>query len=358
MKHRTLLLAPVLFEAEGGIPRILQLYLRALCELAGPGDDVSFVALNDRMIDSRDLRTCTNDRLRDWQACGRSKMRFVKAVLGAARGADRIICGHLGQLPVALLAKLLRPKLRYFLIAHGIEVWRRPTLAQRLALRFVERVACVSDFTRQELLRQCPPIGARAVVLYNALDPSFIIAPGRPREDRPPVILVIARLTIADRLKGVEHLIQAMPAIRAVVPTARLKIVGRGDDLPRLHALARQLGLGDAIEFLGYVDDRQMTDELRGCALFALPSRKEGFGLVYLEAMAHGRPCLGARAGGVPEVITDDTGVLVEYGDVPGLAHGCVAALQRDWNEAAILERARAFSFAPFKARLTAFLAA
>ena len=72
--------------------------------------------------------------------------------------------------------------------------------------------------------------------------------------------------------------------------------------------------------------------------------------------MAHGRPCLGARAGGVPEVINDETGVLVEYGDIPGIAAAAVSALQREWNEAAILERARQFSYSPFQSRLAKLL--
>jgi glycosyltransferase involved in cell wall biosynthesis len=143
-----------------------------------------------------------------------------------------------------------------------------------------------------------------------------------------------------------------MPAIRAAIPGARLRIVGRGDDLARLQTLRHQLGLADAVEFLGYVPDRRLTEELRTCRLFALPSKKEGFGLVFLEAMAHGRPCLGARAGGVPEVITPDTGVLVEYGDVPAIASAAISALQRTWDEAAILRRAKEFSYSPFKARL------
>jgi glycosyltransferase involved in cell wall biosynthesis len=156
----------------------------------------------------------------------------------------------------------------------------------------------------------------------------------------------------------VHHLIEAMPAIRAALPAATLRIVGRGDDLPRLHALRNQLGLtADAVEFLGYVDDKRLATELRSCRLFALPSKNEGFGLVFLEAMAHGRPCLGARAGGVPEVITANTGALVDYGDVTALAAAAIAALRRDWEENHILARAREFAYEPFKRKLALQLA-
>jgi glycosyltransferase involved in cell wall biosynthesis len=194
-------------------------------------------------------------------------------------------------------------------------------------------------------------------VLPNALDPWFEIAAGVPLATCPPVILVVTRLTLADRYKGVEHLIEAMPAIRKAVPEATLRIIGRGDDLPRLQSLRNKLGLISAVEFLGYVNDRRMDAELRSCRLFALPSEKEGFGLVFLEAMAHGRPCLGARAGGIPEVINADSGVLAEFADVRGIALAAIGALRRDWNEEAILNRARHFSYSPFKERLASILA-
>lgn len=354
---RTLLMAPEIFASEGGIPRILQIYLQALCDLDQPGHAVRLLALNDTAVDSLDLRRCAPRGLDDWYVCSRNKSRFVRAALRLSRGCNRIICGHVAQLPVAWLASRLHRRIKYYLVAHGIEVWRPFTLAERVALRGAEKIFCVSDYTRHELLRHCPLPAGRAVVLHNALAPSFAINAGTPLAECPPLILIVTRLTYDDRYKGVQHLIEAMPAIREAIPAARLRIVGRGDDLPRLQSLAYKLGVANVVEFLGYVNDRQLAVELGACRLFALPSRKEGFGLVFLEAMAHSRPCLGARAGGIPEVINEDTGVLVDYGDVPGIAASVVRALHRDWNENAILDRARHFSYSPFKERLAAFLA-
>jgi asparagine synthase (glutamine-hydrolysing) len=359
-KRVTLLMAPEIFSSVGGIPRILQLYLKALCELAEEKNDaVRLVALNDPVLDSSDLRRyAIADRLDNWVVCDRKKRRFVRESLRLAKRCDRLICGHVAQLPVARMAKLLRPRLKYYLVAHGIEVWREFKLTERIALRGAERILCVSDYTRTELLKNCPGLKPeRVVVLPNALDPVFAIENGTPLAECPSTVLTVTRLTYNDRYKGVETLISAMPAVRASIPDASLRIVGRGDDLPRLQGIARQHGLvGKGVEFVGYIDDRRLDQELRSCRLFALPSKKEGFGLVFLEAMAHGRPCLGARAGGIPEVITEDTGVLVEFGDVPGVAAAIVAALRRSWNEDAMLERADAFSYQRFKERLDAII--
>lgn len=357
-RQRTVLLAPEIFSSEGGIPRILQLYLKALCDRADTNREIALVALNDTEIAGAELQRRVDGKLAASRACSRSKMRFVRDALELARGADTIVCGHIRQLPVAWLARRMNPRLRYYLVAHGIEVWRHFNLVERQALRGAERIFCVSEYTRGELLKHSAISPDRTVVVHNALDPYFAIDAGRPLAACPPTILVVTRVTYADRYKGVQHMIEAMPGIRKAIPAAKLRIVGRGDDVPRLQRLVRQLNLDDAVQFAGYIEDAKLADEMRSCRLFALPSRKEGFGLVFLEAMAHGRPCLGAAAGGIPEVITDATGVLVPYGDVAAIASAAVDALRRNWDQQAIVARARQFSFANFTDRLTAQLAA
>ena len=352
----TLLLAPELFASEGGIARILRLYLKALCELSDPAGNVSVVSLNDATFDSRELRRYSNQRLADWATCDRSKIAFVKAARRMSANADLIVCGHVAQLPVAwAMRKLRRKKIHYTLIAHGIEVWRRFNRLEIAALRGADRIWCVSEFTRRELLRNCRLPLTTTVVLPNALDPHLDVAElGSRTTDFD--ILTISRLNYADSYKGVDHLIEALPAIRREIPAARLRIVGRGDDLPRLHEIAGRLKLTRAIDFLGFVSDAELKRELGACRLFALPSQKEGFGLVFLEAMAQGKPCIGARDGGIPEVLTPETGLLVDYGDVPALAASCVAALRRIWDPVAIRARSTEFSYPRFRDKLAALI--
>jgi glycosyltransferase involved in cell wall biosynthesis len=354
----TLLLAPEIFAGDGGITRILRLYLKALCETAGAGGRVRLVALNDRGVDRGMLGRYSDPHLSGADACGGSRLRFVGAALRAGLRSDRIVCGHVGQLPVAWAASKARPGLAYHLVAHGIEVWRPFSGLELRAIRGARSVWCVSDYTRRRLLEHCPLAEGRALVLPNALDPALGAGAVTPVPAGPPVILTVSRLSVADSYKGIDHLIRAMPAVRLAVPGARLRIVGRGDALAALTELARTAGVPDAVDFEGFVSDEQLAREFAGCTLFALPSEREGFGLVYLEAMAHGRPCLGARAGGTPEVITEESGVLVGYGDVPGIAAAAAAALRRSWDPARIRERALEFSYARFRDRLAGHLKA
>ncbi len=353
---RTLLLAPELFTSNGGIPRILRLYALALSELPAPGSSFSFLSLGDALVDSSELRRHTNASLVTWAVSSGHRGRFIRRALRWARRHDHVVCGHLHLLPVALLMSLLNPRLSYDLVAHGIEVWQKPGLMQRLALRRARRVLCVSDYTRRRLLEVTGLPASKTCVLHNGLDCHFQIPASATAPASPPLILTVSRLCRSDAYKGIDVLIEAMALLRARVPAARLRIVGQGDDMRRLRRLADKHALGSAVEMPGHVSDADLERSFRECSVFSLPSTGEGFGLVFIEAMAQGRPCVGASAGGIPEVISPESGLLVPPNDPAALATALETALQRDWDRQAILARARSFSYGNFKAQLHAAL--
>src|SRR6187402_1570988 len=130
---RTLLLSPALFAHEGGIERIMRLYLKALCDLAGPDDRVDSVVLNDPPGRDARLDRYANDRLGESIGCDRRKGRFIREAIRLGRRADRLVCAHLHHLPVAWFARRLNPGLRYHLVAHGVEVWRPYNRLERRA---------------------------------------------------------------------------------------------------------------------------------------------------------------------------------------------------------------------------------
>ena len=358
---KALLLSPELFLHEGGIARIMRLYLKALGELAGPAGRVDSLVLNDHPERDARLSRYTNAQFGEQVGCARRKLRFIREAIRLGRHADVLVCGHQHHLAVARIARLFNPRLRYYLVAHGIEVWRPFSLLERRALFGAHRVLCISEYTRRQMLRFFPELPAeRLVVVPNTLDPHFSPTLNNRISAAPfatPRILTVARLTSTDTYKGVDTLIEAMPLVRREFPLARLRIVGQGDDRPRLEALVQRLDVGFAVDFTGPISDEALRAEYAACDLFALPSRKEGFGLVYLEAMIYGKACLGARAGGTPEVITDATGQLVEYGNIPDLA-AAVADLVRHPRDSEVVRRhADTFAFPAFTRRLAAALA-
>jgi glycosyltransferase involved in cell wall biosynthesis len=138
------------------------------------------------------------------------------------------------------------------------------------------------------------------------------IHPERFSEARPegPLVLFVGRLYPR---KGIEHLLRAMPEVVGRVPGARLLVAGSGELEGRLHALARELGLGAAVEFLGYIPEDALPGLYARAAVAAMPSIYEGFGIVMLEAMASAVPVVAFRTGGAPELVRDgETGYLAD----------------------------------------------
>lgn len=162
----------------------------------------------------------------------------------------------------------------------------------------------------------------RVRVIHNALGPGAVLPVMPESGGRGDYWLVVSRLHPDDAYKGVDLVIEAAGGRWPVV------VAGDGPDRARLEGIAKARG-GD-VRFVGRVDDVTLQGLFAGARAFVLPSAGEGFGLVYLEAMAHGLPCVAARAGGAPEVVVDGlTGVVVPPRDGEALR----AAMGRVWGE-------------------------
>lgn len=356
---RTLLISPELFLNEGGIARIMRSYLKALCDNASPGDRIDTLVLNDAVTPDLRLQRYTTGARGAFVGCGRSKLKFITQAMELGTRADQAVCGHLHLLPLLWLISRVHSDFRYSLVAHGIEVWRPFSILEAQALRGAHRILCISQYTRRQLLRFCPSLDpARLVLVPNTLDPLLAANPeGIPSESvASPAILTVSRLTAADSYKGIDTLIEALPAILQEHPRAQLRIVGGGNDMPRLIELAETLRVSKSVHFCGTVDDAALSREYASCDLFALPSRKEGFGLVYLEAMNHGKPCLAARAGGAPEVVNGEIGALADYGNISEIASAVLDLVRYPRDPAAIREHAQIFAYPVFRSRLASAL--
>ncbi len=149
----------------------------------------------------------------------------------------------------------------------------------------------------------------------------------QPRASDGATILCVARQYPR---KHIADLLHALPTVRRAVPRARVVVVGDGPEHKALRALADELGLGDAVHFLGSLpDEAQVARYYRQADVFCLPSVQEGFGIAFLEAMAAGLPIVATRAAAIPEVVPDtQAGLLIPPGDVAPLATALVALLK------------------------------
>ncbi|MET7694873.1 glycosyltransferase [Streptomyces sp. NPDC005483] len=154
--------------------------------------------------------------------------------------------------------------------------------------------------------------------------------PGEPASRRPQTIVYVGRMDRSSAWKGVNVLVRAFARLAREFPHARLRLVGDGDALPDLKALAAELGVADRLETPGALSGAALTDAVRTAAVLALPSltEAESFGMALVEAMACGTPVVGSDVGGIPHVVDDgETGLLVPPGDPDALAAACAKLL-------------------------------
>jgi phosphatidyl-myo-inositol dimannoside synthase len=289
------------------------------------------------------------------------KCRFGTSVFGAQtlHGHDFVLFAHVGLARVQNgIADAFRKP--YAVFIHGIEAWNTLTPGEELALKRATLRLANSRYTAQRVTDAHPQIGPIHVCPL-ALPPNGTRQPA-PAAQRKPHVLVVGRMASTERYKGHDQLLLAWPAVVKSMPEARLIVAGGGDDCSRLQAEAVRLAVADSVVFPGFVDHDHLDRLYREAAVFALPSRGEGFGLVYLEAMSHGLPCVGSTVDAASEVIVHDvTGHLVNPDSPADLA----AALVRLLTDAALRERMGAaghtrvrdvFSYDRFDARVQELL--
>ncbi len=233
--------------------------------------------------------------------------------------ADLIIAAHLRLLPAALAA---RPRKRpLWLIVHGIDAWvPRPRSLDPLLIKRVDRVIAVSSFTRERVATWSGLPPDRFRLLPNCVDRT-VFAPGPPDSALQArygltgrkVLMTLARLAERERYKGVDEVLEALPRLIRDVPDLAYLVVGEGPDRPRLEAKSTALGLSERVVFTGHIAEDEKVAHYRLADAFAMPGRGEGFGIVYLEALACGIPVLASRIDGSREALLDGRlGILVD----------------------------------------------
>jgi glycosyltransferase involved in cell wall biosynthesis len=280
--------------------------------------------------------------------------RFAAGLLAACgrQRPDHVISAHLNFGPVAYLAKRLFG-IPYTLSAYGIDVHDALSISRRTALRRADGVIAASTWCRQRLLDIVKVDPARVRVLPQTVDASRFSNGAKPRRlvsryklgSRERVILTVARLDANEAYKGYDRVVQALPAVHAACGPVRYIIAGTGDDRARVEAIARERGVGHAVVFSGFVPDEELADYYRLADVFAMPSTGEGFGIVFLEAMACGTPVLAGHVdGSVDALDRGRLGLLVDPHDVGAIANGLISLLQRHgppwWFERDTLHRA------------------
>lgn len=299
----------------GGMQRYCARVARALGETGG---------VRARTLALRDPR----DRSGPVEGFGRRKRRMIVRFLRllVRERPDAVIIGHVVLAPLVFVVRVLAPRAQVILLVYGIDAWHLPGILRRTAVRRVDDIVSISVLTAQRLTAAFGRV-PRITIVPPAVDLDEMRTPRRARDGTR--ILSVARMDAHDRPKGVDAVLRALPRVLKAVPDARYDVVGDGVLRAELEDLARALGVSDHVTFHGRLDGPALDDLYEAADVFALPSTKEGFGIVYLEAWLRHVPVVAGRFDAGAEVVAHgQTGFVVDPSAIDEVATAIVALLE------------------------------
>jgi phosphatidylinositol alpha-1,6-mannosyltransferase len=301
-------LVPDLFGPPGGIAR----HGRTVCQaLLDAGLDLSVLALLDPPKAQQNAPTPLASM--HYQSSGGNRKLFVKQALSLVkRRPALVLVEHPNFAPLGwLVARLSRVPL--VVIAHGIDIWEPLSPIRQKALGQANQVICVSRFTAEKAAQANGIALQKTRVLHNCLEPGFVPHPEGRTNESSLSLLTVARISLSEQYKGHDYIIRSLPKLLEKFPQLIYDIVGDGDGRASLEQLAADLGVASAVRFHGKVSEEELLHRYQEASIFVMPSRGEGFGIAFLEAMVHGLPVIGGNLDASPEVISDgETGLVVD----------------------------------------------
>ena len=370
---------PALFQSKGGIQVYSAFLLAALQAVAANSQREVFLKhdeFSEALLHQSNTRFRCFGRYPTWLRTSAFAFDLLRS--GCVQRPDLIITTHVNFAVIAAALKQWRG-VPYWVVAHGIDVWNPQggvpqghRSLRQIALRRADRILAVSGYTRDRLLREQALDPRRVVLLPNTFDADrFKIAPKPDYLLRryqlavnQPVILTVARLESIDRQKGYDQILQALPQIRRQIRNVRYLLVGTGGDRVRIEQMIDRLQLRSSVTLTGFVPEAELGDHYNLCDLFAMPSQQEGFGIVYLEALACGKPTVGGDCDGAIDALANgELGVLVDPTDIPTIACTLTQILQGSYVHPLLYQpemlRQQAidrFGFAQFQRQLAELL--
>jgi len=276
-----------------------------------------FLGLNDNAGEGQ---ICTADVRFPFRGFGRRKTQFViQAMRLAMRKPQLIFAAHPNLAPTALVMKAMTRSTPTIVGAHGIEVWQPLPFIRRTAFRRADLIMVPSTDTLEKTVQSQRIPSSKMRKIPWPLDTEFLALsespsnlPLSPSFPCGTVVLSVGRWSSAERYKGADILIRAVAQLSNSFPELQLVLAGPGDDIDRLRSQAQESEVTERVQFFPSISRKELAALYYNADIFALPSTGEGFGLVFLEAMAFGKAIVGANVGGIPDVVQHEReGLLV-----------------------------------------------
>lgn len=372
----------------GGIQTFTRFVVQALGDLY-PDAEITLFGKNDphsakfQMGDGRTLPIHGTGHLTTpWRsvAFAFATLKGLRKAKSSATDPVLIFSTHVNLAPISRIARKVT-HIRFLVVGHGIEVWNIRKASVQRALRSADQLLAVSDFTRTRMAEALKVDPKTIALLPNTFDVERFQPAAKPPEllkrykltNDQPVILTVARLETIEQYKGYDNVLLAITEIIEGFPKARYVIVGDGPDRVRVEALIRRLHLSAVVIMAGYVPNEDLAEHYNLCDVFAMPSKGEGFGIVFLEALGCGKAVIaGNKDGSVEAVLGGKLGTLVDPDSVEQIAEAICSTLavatatsaegeedgsqrsedggqKSDWRRAEVI---KAYGFERFRVRL------
>lgn len=339
-RKRIILFTLQTFSTTGGIQKMTRTLAHSLYHISEKRDwDFGLWSLYDSRYDLMDQYLPPENFI----GFGKSGIQLgIKTLINASQ-ADIIILSHVNLSLIGLAIKFLKPNCQVWLIAHGIEVWRPLSLIKKTFLKkYCDRIICVSNFTKIQMVHWHDSNPAKCFVLNNAVDP-FIKLPtefSKPEyllnryglTEANQIIFTLTRLASSEQYKGYEQVIKAVSTLKLKFPGIKYILSGQYDDTEetRIKDLINTYEVTDEVILTGFVQESELADYFLLADLFVLPSKKEGFGIVFVEALACGLPVICGNADGSTDAIRNgELGTAINVDDLNELEKTISAYLKR-----------------------------
>lgn len=353
------------YGGHGGIAKFNRDLLGSLCSLASVAKVVALPRIIPEPIGSLPQKLIyVTDAAKNKFSYGWTLLKQLRR----ATTPNLIVCGHINLLPLAFFARRVvtrrnhkfgsRENCPVLLVIHGIDAWqptgRRGT--DRLISQ-VDRVVAVSSVTAQRFCDWSGYKNEKVSILPNSFNPGqFTPGPKNPELiaryglKGKTVLMTLGRLASLERYKGFDEVLEVLPTLLLERPDLVYLIVGDGNDRSRLEAKARALGLQDKVVFAGKILESEKVDHYRLADVYVMPSRGEGFGIVYLEAMACGIPVIGSKVDGSREALRNgELGLLIDPGNPEEIKAAIHTSLQK--QRGTVVSGLDYFSYGNFQQR-------
>lgn len=355
------------FGTEGGIEKFNRVFMKALSDI---GKEYNTKYNSYSLYDiSPDTVYMPAEYFRTF---GGRRFSFVLQSFISGYGSDLVVLSHINLSVVGILLKIFGSRSKLILITHGIEVWNNMTYMNKLLLKYCDLVLSVSDYTKSRLVRGSDISADKIMVFPNTIDPLITY---KPKRDKPEyllkqyginrdtkIIMTVTRLSFDEQYKGYDTVIRLLPDVLKNIPDLMYVIAGNSDnqESSRVERLIQEKGLNHNVILAGFVPSEKLPDYYDMADLFVMPSKGEGFGIVYLESLASGVPVIaGNRDGSVTPLMNGKLGFLVDPDDNAQITETIISVLTNDVKDKNLVDPKylstcayREFGYEKFRDRL------